>query len=332
MQTEFLTQLTLPELVDLIEKDFIASQEFEPKNAEQLYMSSAQPKGMGNTKRFDEFDTGTYAENKDEGANSSKGRVAVGYNKTMTMVRRSIEIDITWEMDNNGKKEDVVNKMLSLKHYGPERKELDLTHRFSFATETSYTDRNGKTIDNTGGDGKALVYSAHTLKYSSETWRNRITNDPVFATGALTLAEQIASVNTFNNFGEVRDMNFNIIFSGKDPETRRNIRKALESTGDVDEVNSSILNTYTGYRQVILPKLATDANGNYDSTKRRWWGIVSSGQLQAHYREWEANNLKTPNMDNGTDFSNDNMSFGQRMAYGICFVSAKGLIMSCPTS
>ena len=249
------------------------------------------------------------------------------------MVRRATEIDITWEMRNNAKDEEIKNKITSLNHYCPERKELDLTHRFTFANATSYTDMDGNTIDNTGGDSLALVYSAHTLKHSDSTWRNRVANDPVFSAAALELAEQVASVNILNNFGETREIDFNVIFSGKNPATVRSIRRVLESSSDVDYDNPGILNTYTGYRQVVLPKLATDANGAYDSTKRRWWGIAAVGKLQMHYRVWEANNLKTPKPgNNGEDVHTDNWTYGSRMAYASGTVSARGLIMSMPTS
>ncbi len=333
MQTNLISQLTLPEMVDLITKEFLMYQDFEPKVAEQLFMVSSQPKGQGDSKRFDEIDTETYAKSKAEGEDAKKASVGKGYTKTISMVRRAIEIDITWEMRNNGKDAEILNKITSLNHYCPERKELDLTHRLSFATATSMTDMDGNTVDLTGGDGKQLVYSAHTLKFSSTTWRNRVTGDPVFSTGGLELAEQIASVNMFNNFGDTRDIDFGVIFCGKDPSTNRAIRKVLESSSDVDEVNPGILNTYTGYRKVKLNKLATDANGAYDSTKRRWWGLIAPGKLQMHYRVWEANNLKTPVVGgNGDDVHNDNRTFGSRMAYAIGCVSARGLIMSCPST
>jgi len=332
LETNLISQLTLPEMVDLVDKKFLMYQDLEPRVAEQLFMVSSQPKGKGDSKRFDEVDTGTFAKDMPEGADAKKTSVGKGYSKTITMVRRAIEIDITWAMRNNGKDEEILSKITSLNHFCPERKELDLTHRFTFANATSMTDMDGNTIDLTGGDGKALVAADHSLKFSSTTWRNRVTGDPVFSTGALELAEQIASVNMFNNFGQTRDSDFGVIFCGKDPATNRAIRKVIESSSDVDEVNSGILNTYSSYRKVKLNKLATDANGGPDSTKRRWWGLIAPGKLQMHYRVWEANNLKTPVAGgNGEDVHNDNRVFGSRMAYAIGAVSARHLIMSCPS-
>jgi len=333
MKSRLISALAFDEMTDLIDKSFIMIQQFEKKAAEQFYKRESIPAGTGEYRRFDEMDTEDFARTMDEGEDASKVTVAHGYSKTMKMKRVASEIDITFKMRLTGKNKEIENKITSLNHYCPERKELDLTHRFSFATSTSYTDMDGKTIDNTGGDSLQLAYSAHTLKHSSSTWRNRLANDPAFSTGALELAEELATTNILNNLGETREFDFNTIFSGKHPQTVRSIRKALESTGDVDEVNPSILNTYTGYRQVVLSKLATDANGAYDSTKRRWWGIVATGQLQAYLGVWEENNLKKPtSMNNGEDIHNDNWTYGSRMSYDSIFVSARGLIMSCPTS
>ncbi len=333
MKSRLVSALAFDEMTDLIEKSFVMIQEFEPKAAEQFYIRETIPAGTGDSRRYDEMDTEDFARTMEEGEDASKVTVAHGYTKTMYMKRVASEIDITFKMRLTGKNKDIENKITNLTHYCPQRKELDLTHRLTFATATSYTDMDGKTIDNTGGDSLQLAYSAHILKHSSETWRNRLANDPIFSTGALELAEELATTNILNNLGETREFNFGVIFSGKHPQTVRAIRKALESTTDIDQENPSVINTYTGYRQVVLPKLATDANGAYDSSKRRWWGIAALGQLQAYLGMWEENNLKSPtSMNNGEDIHNDNWTYGSRESYGSAFVSARGLIMSCPSS
>jgi len=333
MQTNLISALAIDELTDLITKSFVMYQEFEPRNAEQLFMKSSIPSGTGDSKRFDEMDTETFARGMDEGEDAHKVNIAHGYTKTMYWTRRAAEIDITYKMRSTGKDREIMAKITSLNHYCPERKELDLTHRFSFATSTEYDNMDGDSVDVTTGDSLATAYAEHTLKHSSSTWRNRVTSDPVFSPGALEAAETLANTNILNNFGETRELMFNTIITGKDAATVREVRKVLQSTSDIDQANPGVVNTYTGYKHVILPKLATDANGAYDATKRRWWGIVASGKLQAHFGVWEENNLKTPSSgNNGDDVHNDNWTYGSRMSYGIAVVSARGLIMSCPTS
>lgn len=335
MQARTISQFTLPELVDLIDKAFVMVGEMEESNvAGQFYMDGGIPAGTGNSRRYDEFDIDTFARNKPEGENASKINTAVGYSKTMYMKRIASEIDITWEMRNNGKDQEILNKIKAITHLVPNRKELDKTHQlFTFCTSSSYVDMDGTTVDVTGGDGQPAAYASHPLKYSSTTWRNRLSGDPVFAVGALEAAEQLAATNIFNNFGQTRNLDFNVIFCGKDPNTNRNIRRILESTSDIDYANAGIKNTYSAYRKVMLPYLATTADGSYDSTKRRWWGIAAAGQIQAHSGDWEPSRLISPSAGNNLeDAHNDNWTWGVRGAYGKCLVTAKGLIYSCPTN
>ena len=69
-----------------------------------------------------------------------------------------------------------------------QRMELDLTHRFTFGTATSYTDLDGETVSTTVGDGLALFSASHTVPDSSTTYRNIVANNPVFSRGGLEAA------------------------------------------------------------------------------------------------------------------------------------------------
>jgi hypothetical protein len=257
----------------------------------------------------------------------------------MTAKRIAMEIDITWEMRNFNKKPQVVGLLTSLKQFCPQRIELDLTHRLTFCSATAYTDMDGDSIDVTGGDSLAIVYSTHTLKYSSSTWSNRVTNDPAFSKSSLEAAETLFNTNILSNFGERRVMTPNTIISGDDPTTVNNIVQFLNSTTDVDQNNAGVVNVYKNkYRHLVLPYLATTALGANDSTKKRWWFLAAIGQgvlgLQAYLGIWEQPHLKTPPSEgnNGEDASTDNWTYGSRATYGIAVVSGRGLVGSLPTS
>ena len=336
--TTLLNTITLSEFTDLVEKTFSDVSQLPEENAQQLFIRDDLSAHTGNTKRYDEVDTETFASVKFEGSDAAKARVGVGYNKTMTAKRIAKEIDITWEMRRYNKHVEVGNKLVNLSKFCPTRLELDLTHVFTFCTSTSYTDMDGQTVDVTGGDGLQIVYATHTLAFSSTTWRNRVSGDPAFSQGSLESAELLTTTDILSNFGEKRVMNFNTIITGSDPNTKRAVKQVLESTADVDASQSGIMNVKRGsYRHVELPWLATTATGANDSTKRRWWGIVASGQgvqgWQAYLGVFENANLKTPAPgNNGEDVHSDTWTYGARMSYGICALSGRGLIMSCPAS
>jgi hypothetical protein len=197
----------------------------------------------------------------------------------------------------------------------------------------------GESVDVTGGDTLAIASTVHSLKFSSTTWSNRLAGDPAFSRGALEAAESLTTSDILSNFGERRVMNFNTIISSDDPTTVNEIKVFLNSTADVDQNNSGVMNVYKNkYRHLILPYLATTATGARDATKRRWWFLAALNQgangLQAYFGSWEpAHMVAMPASGNNMeDPHRDVWSYGTRSGYGFTIVSGRGIIASCPTS
>jgi hypothetical protein len=331
-----LSTISLPEFSDLVRREWQSRDQFVQRNAKAMYIIDTDMEGK--TKLYDEFDTETYADDKAEGQAMAKARVNVGYDKTMTAKVVAKSVDITYEERRQNRYQRVKSKITSLMSLCDNRIDLDLTHRITFATSTSYTDLNGQTVDTTVGDGLALASTVHTLSASSTTYSNRLTGDPAFSQTALQAALLIAASQIYNNFGQRRVINFNAIFCWSDPGTEQAIDQLLNSTADVDAVQAGIVNVYKGkFTKVVLPNLATDANGAYDSTKKRWWGIAAIGQgemgFQAHYGEWDAPRMTTPQPgNNGENIDTLNWTYATYAMFGSVIVSPKGLIISCPTS
>lgn len=339
MQGNLLNTITFSEMTDLIRRKWVKNQQMYVPVAEQMYIVDPIGKGQGNTKRYNEIDTETYAKLKRQGEAVSKANVGVGYNVTMTKKRVGIEIDITQEMRDENRYTEVGTLITSLTHFCPQREELDATHRFTFGTATSYTDMDGDTVDLTGGDGLAIFTTSHTLKFSSLTWSNRVTGDPVFSQGALEAAELLTTTDILSNFGESRTMEFNTIVTSNDPTTVNAVKQFLNSTADVNQNNSGVMNVYKNkYRHLVLPRLSTTAVGANDSTKRRYWFLASIGLmaegLQAYKGVWEAPHMVAlPGTGNNMeDAHRDVWSYGTRSGYGFVIVSGRGAIGSFPTS
>jgi len=108
--------------------------------AKSLYMVESIPNGTGDRRIFDEIDGETYARYKAEGADATKTQVVDGWTKTMTNRRFAAEIDITYEARTYGKNQEIIRKLTSLATFCPQRQAIDLQHRLSFMTATSYTD------------------------------------------------------------------------------------------------------------------------------------------------------------------------------------------------
>lgn len=339
-QTTLLNTVTLPELTDLIRKKFVMTQKMVTPVSKQLFIYDPIGKGQGNTKRFDEIDTQTYARLKMQGEAAKKAAVGIGYNVTMTKKRVAMEIDITQEMRDENRYAEVGSLITNLNHFCPQRIELDGTHLLTFAGATSYVDMDGETQTISVGDSLSLVNASHTLKFSSTTYSNAVSGAPAFSKTALESAELLAVTNILSNFGERRVMNFNAIISGDNPETVNDIKQELASTAEVGAANSGVANVYRNkYRHVVLPQLATTATGAYDSTKRKYWFLAAIGQgtmgWQAYYGEWEAPRLKDPSEDekgSNHNYSRDIWTFGVRAGYAFRAVSGRGIIGSLVSS
>jgi hypothetical protein len=339
MQGSFLNTVTFSEFTDLVRRKFVQNQNFaDVESVKGLFIKDPVGKGQGNTKLYQEIDTETFGRTKREGERAKKAKVGTGYSVTLTKKRIAMEIDITQEMRDENRYAEVGSLITDLSSFCPNRLALDLSHIFTFCNATSYTDMDGESVNVAVGDGLSLINSTHTLKYSSTTYSNQVSGNPVFSKGALEAAESLATTNVLSNFGEKRVIKFNTIITGEDPNTVHAVRQFLNSTSDNTQDNSGVVNTRKNmYRHVELPYLASTATGAYDSTKRRWWflgavGIGYSG-WQAIYAEYEAAHMK-PVTDNGAnhDYSADVWTYGVRHGRGIRAISGRGLIGSLPTS
>jgi len=289
------------------------------------------PDHTGNTKEYSEIDLEEYADDKPEGDQAARARVQQGYSKIGTLRRVSKDIGITFEMRRYNKYIDVVSRLTSLGALPANRMELDLSHRITFATSTAYTNKNGSSIDVTVGDTLALASTAHTVRGASTTFRNRLANSPVFSKASLEGMEKMIIENSINQFGEKITVPYDILWTTDDPNTVNTVREFLRSSAAPDSNNAGVVNVYAGkYKHVILPRVATDANGAVDSTKAKYWGLASSQNSSAFLGINEEPRLKTPSTEGSSahEFSTEDMNFGTAAGYFIVIPGARWFAIS----
>lgn len=292
----------------------------------------------GDTRKFSEIDLEEYADNKDESDQAGRAKVQQGYDVTMSAVRRAKDIGISYEMRTRNKHPEMARKLTSLGKLVTNRMELDLTHRLTFGTATSYTDMDGATVTIDTGDDLALFYSAKTIRGSSSTYRTRLANNPRLSKGALEGMERLIVEETLNQFGEKVSGNYDVLFTTDDPNTCNTAREYLQSTADVEGAHSGIKNVYQSkYKHLIIPRLATDANGNVDTDKRYYWGLASTSMTSAHLGIWEEARMKNPSnlstlkdvpLNSAEEFATDDINFGARGGYGVCILNGNWIRMS----
>ncbi len=290
-----------------------------------LFVVEDVPENSGNIRDWTEIDLELYAGTKTEGNQASRARVQLGYNKTATVGRVAKDIGITYEMRKFNKYPDVIRRLTTLAQMPDNRLELDLQHRIGFGTATSYTNLDGATVDISMGDALSLFSTAHLLRGSSTTYRNRLAGNPQLSKGALEGMERLITEETVNQFGEKLSVAFDILWTTDNPNTVNTAREYLQSTAAPDFANSGVANVYRAkYKHVVLPLVPTAAAGTVNNAKRLYWGLASSMISDAHLGVWEAPHLKNPaDLNAGEEFSTDDWNFGVRAGYGIAIVSGR---------
>lgn len=296
-----------------------------------LFREVPIPQLTGDSRTFSEIDLQEYAHKKGESDQANRARVQQGYSKTGYLYRVAEDIGISYEMRTRNKYPEIIAKLTNLGKLAPNRLDLDLTHRITFGTATTYTDMDGDVVDIALGDTLALFSTAHTLRGSSTTFRNRLANNPQVSVGALEAMETMRKQNTYNQFGEKMVINDDIIWSADDPNTVRTIAEILRSTSNPTQNNPGVVNTQANkYRHVILPRLDTTAAGANDSTKSKYWGVASSEMSTAYLGMHEEPHSKLPPVtgSNAEEFSTDDFAFGTRAGWMIVVVAGAWIGMS----
>ena len=282
------------------------------------------PNNTGNTREFNEIDLELYAKVKGERDEAKYAKVQQGYSKTGTLYRIAFAEAITHEMRTQGKYLDIQQRLLNLLPTAMRRMELDLQHRITFATATSYTDMDGRTVDTTVGDGLALAVTAHTVRGAATTFRNILSGNAAFSKSALESIEQMRVENSINQFGQKVTVNDDILWTTDNPTTVNTVREVLQSTASVaDNKSGGVVNVYQAkYRHVILPLVATDKNGAVDTAKATYWGVASSMRSAFYLGVHEEPHVISPDEGTGKNALTDDWYFNVRAGYMIVIPAA----------
>jgi hypothetical protein len=295
--------------------------------AKQLYDVSMSQELTSEHSSLDGF---TFAKRKTEGDDYYQENPTQNYSKTMTKYRVGLMATITWEMRTYDKYREIKRVLTGLGEAAAQRMELDLTHRFTFGTATTYVDMDGETVSISVGDGYQLFYATHTVNGSSTTYRNRIANNPAFSKGGLEAAEKLFATQMIDSSGNKVVITPDTIVTTDDPNTVNLVKEYLFSTADPDGAHSGVFNNYKSkYKHIILPYLATSNVGAYDSTKAKYWMLAAASHTDAILEISENPHLVSPTPgSNAEDFDNDDWKFKASAAYGIVITDPKWVVMS----
>jgi len=327
-QTATINSGSFSQLTDLITRSFQEWLDTMPQvmRKSSIVVETLIPKGTGDTKRFAERIQGDqYASTRDEGDSSKQGKAQYGYEKDGQVHTVSLAISITERMRSAGKEQMMLDKITSLSEVCPNTMDLDLAHRLTFAFATSYTDRDGRTVDTSMGDGLAMISASHTLTGSGVTYSNLITANPQFSQAALETAEKSFAEESYDNLGLKVTCIPDTIITTDDPNTINEVRRLLNATADVEKTNSGTFNVYANkYKHLPAARIATTATGAVDTTKRKYWFLAASRQSDLHLGVLNEPYLKTPAAGNNwEDFLSENWNYTGTATYLIAWVTGK---------
>lgn len=297
-----------------------------PRRARELYEVQGTDVDTGSVSSLDSV---SVAKKKREGADFSFLSLTQNYRKSWSTYEVGGEIKITWNMRRYAKYDEINRALRGMAESVARREEMDLTHRFSFATATSYTDMDGDTVTTTVGDGFQLAYTAHTVPGSATTYRNRVANNPVLSKGGLEAAEKLFATQMIDTNGQLIFYEPDTLITTNDPTVVNTARQYLGSYADPDAAHEGVMNPYNGkYRHIVLPFLATTAAGAYDSTKANYWFLACLSRKDAILKVGQEATLIPPTENDGKEFETMDWKYAAFGSYAIVISDPRWIVMS----
>lgn len=317
---------TFPDLVENLEVKWRKAYDAFPKVAGLLYEIEDTDIITGDESSFDTY---SVARKKQEGDEHAFLSVAQGYRKSWRVYEVSGMTKITWLMREGNKYGEINKKISGLAQSTAKRWEWDLTHRFTFAWSTSYTDIDGDTVDTTIGDTLAFMSSAHTVTDSATTFRNAIANNPPISKSGIEAGEKLFATQMIDNNGESIFPQPDTLVTTNDPTIVNIALQYLKSYADIDGAHAGIVNPFMGrYRLVVLPYLATTAAGVYDSTKAGYWFLLDVANTDAFCKVLARPTFIPPTQYDGMEFETMDWKFATHGSWAIEILRAQWAVGS----
>ena len=297
-----------------------------PKRASVLYNMGTTDVDTGDISGLDGF---SVAKRKREGQDLAFGSLTQNYRKTWSTYEIGLETKITWNMRRYSKYDLIQKAINNLAQSAAKRMEYDLTHRWTFANSTSYTNLDGDSVTTTVGDGLALLSTVHTMPGTSTTFRNRVANNPVLSKGGLEAAEKLFATQMIDTNGETTFQEPTHIVITNDPHLKNTAMEYLKSYADPTASQAGITNVYEGkYGLIVLPYLSTLASGLYDSTKATYWFLVNMNHKDGYVKVGQDPTFITPADNGGKEFETMDWKYGCFASYAIEIVDPRWVVGS----
>lgn len=329
-----LSTLTMPEFFDLQIRVLEENQELKEianlfnDRLMALYRRDPFVNGQGEWKTITETDSETYGAEQPEGTTPNLMKFGIGRTLNYTYVDYGMSVVTTERAMRSNKYSDVFSRLVALPRLLQNRRYLDGVHQLTFGDSVSYVNMDGRTVDLRGIDGLAIFSASHTFPHASGTWSNIEANNSALSKAGILAVEKMFKDNIKDGMGARRVMTPNTIIISDDPTQVYNAKQLLNSTTDntTNQANPFVINALNSYRLVILPQLDSDANGNIDSGKSKWWimGRFGSDGVDMRYSEAVPITMRAPSKNE----LNGNVISAVKGSWIFKIISGKGMVIS----
>ena len=289
----------------------------EANSVRQLFM---EERAQQRTETFSDFSNSGLSSKTGDGEDFALKIKTQGDSISTTQIKRTARIKITSDLLEYNKYPEINSQMKDTGGFLWRGYALDLSHKFTYAFDTTYVDRDGETVTVTGGDGAALSANTHTMNDGS-TYDNLLTAR--LSESSLEDADDLGNAIVDHN-GQLVTVRFDTILTSNHAATKH---MAMRLVGQPNQPDTDFRNmaVYNGTRHIVLPLLDTTAVMARDTTKSRFWFYVASSRkddLKARVRRWPDVEAPTKDPDN------NNLQFKAEMHYDIVHLNAWGVIGS----
>jgi len=231
------------------------------------------------TSEYSDIGTGDTARRRNDGDVAFKGTLKQGYTKNFTQAEIALNVDVTKQMRQFDKYDEIMKRMRMMGKNAERRMEVDLASLLSYAWASSYTNLDGETVTTTTPDGNTLIHPTHTAKGSANTFSNQIstTHSPI-DDDVLEALEELG-----NNFideadGRAIPAYFDTIITGRHAPTVYTVARLTNPVGNLRPFTTdNDRNIYdTKFSHLIVPYIDLTAQTEArDSAKARYCFLAS---------------------------------------------------------
>lgn len=243
---------------------------------------------------------------------------------TLTQVKRTVRRRITEDLIEFNKYPKIASLLRETGKKLWRGFALDLSHRYTFGFDTSYTDRDGRTVSTIGGAGGALCADTVTMN-NGDTYDNKL----VARLSEASLEDAIDLGNGFvDHNGQQVMPEFTTLITSRHASTMHTAQRLMKQPDQLD-TDLRNMSVFQGkYRHVVMPYLDSTALGARNTSKSRYWFLQDDNIAKSLGMNIVSVRTEPTQEAPTTDSDSNTVQFKGKMRYDIGFLDSTFVVGS----